>query len=171
MKIKQHTQTTIEQCIDIIEKLNNDMYIKPLDVINQSTIGQHFRHIIEFYIEFVNGYKTTTICYDDRKRNLIYENSRAEIIAEFKKLHDQIEKINLNQNIMVKSNHSVFDSNYSSLSSSSIQRELIYTLDHTVHHLAIIKIAIQTSFPQITLNNDIGVAPSTIRNNKLACAQ
>jgi hypothetical protein len=54
---------------------------------------------------------------------------------------------------------------------STIGRELIYNIEHTIHHLAIVKIALKSSIPGMHLPEHFGVAPSTIRYRQEACAQ
>ena len=45
-------------------------------------------------------------------------------------------------------------------------RELIYNIEHAVHHMAIMKIGIHEVAPYISLPADFGVAASTIRYKK-----
>jgi hypothetical protein len=57
------------------------------------------------------------------------------------------------------------------LVSSTVGRELIYNIEHTIHHLAIVKIALKAILPSLELPEHFGVAPSTIRHRQEACAQ
>ena len=170
MKIINQTSEILNQTVNLIDSLSQAEYTKPLNVLNDTSVGQHFRHIIEFYVELINGYEKNLICYDDRKRNTDFETNQNNIISKFKAINNKIKSFNLNKSITVKSNHGI-DKEGDSLSQSSVLRELIYALDHTVHHLAIIKIAIQTEYKHINLDPNLGVAPSTIKNNLKLCAQ
>jgi len=51
-----------------------------------------------------------------------------------------------------------------------LHRELQYNIEHAVHHLAIIKIGVKTLEDSFKLDDNFGIAASTIRN-KNACAQ
>ncbi|KPM32074.1 Hypothetical protein I595_1723 [Croceitalea dokdonensis DOKDO 023] len=53
---------------------------------------------------------------------------------------------------------------------STFFRELLYNIEHLVHHLAIIKIGIQSLESKVEISDDFGIAASTIRNRKL-CVQ
>lgn len=170
MKILKQTSEILTQTIDLIKLLNKSEYISPLKVLNHSSVGQHFRHIIEFYVELINGYDQQLICYDNRKRNVKFETQQDVIINEFKNIINIISTFDLNQSVQIKSNHGL-NNDDNSYCQTSILRELIYALDHTVHHLAIIKIALQSEYKNIDLDHDLGVAPSTIRNNIKLCAQ
>jgi hypothetical protein len=46
---------------------------------------------------------------------------------------------------------------------TSFNRELVYLIEHTIHHLAIIKIGLNEAFPTIEIPENFGVAYSTIR--------
>lgn len=48
---------------------------------------------------------------------------------------------------------------------STIGREVMYAFDHAVHHMAIIKIGLIENFPDKTIDVNLGIAPSTVRNN------
>lgn len=46
---------------------------------------------------------------------------------------------------------------------STLLRELLYVMDHSIHHMALIKIGINVNFPQIHLNENFGIFSSTIK--------
>ena len=48
---------------------------------------------------------------------------------------------------------------------SNAMRELIYNIEHAVHHMAIIKIGVREVAPYVTLPHDFGIAASTLRFN------
>lgn len=47
---------------------------------------------------------------------------------------------------------------------TSYRRELVYNIEHAVHHMAIMKIGIKEIAPYIALPHDFGIAASTIRH-------
>ena len=46
---------------------------------------------------------------------------------------------------------------------SNYQRELVYNIEHAVHHMAIMKIGIHEVAPYVRLSPDFGIAVSTLR--------
>ena len=48
-------------------------------------------------------------------------------------------------------------------SDSSLEREVVHNIEHVIHHLAIIKIALLAYHDEITVPQAFGVAPSTLR--------
>jgi hypothetical protein len=53
---------------------------------------------------------------------------------------------------------------------TSLERELVYNVEHAIHHMAIIRIAIEREFPSIKLDKHFGIAFSTIRFRDDLCA-
>ena len=49
---------------------------------------------------------------------------------------------------------------------SNLDRELVYNIEHAIHHMALIKIGIKEVAPQLQLPEGFGVANSTIRHKK-----
>ena len=170
MEIVSNSKHILSQLMQLITTLSKDEYTAKLDVLNQSTIGQHIRHIVEFYIELNKGYSLGIVDYDNRTRNLEFEVNQNQVIEEIQLIITTIENYNLEKELLIESNHGLSNDG-KVYSKSSSRREVVYALDHTVHHLAIIKIAIQSMYKHITLDTNIGIAPSTLRNNKKVCVQ
>ena len=49
-------------------------------------------------------------------------------------------------------------------SQSSVSRELVYLIEHSIHHYAIIAIALRNEFGHVKIPADFGVAYSTSRH-------
>jgi len=152
---------------DVIATLSAKQYAQSCNVIFDGTVGQHFRHIIEFYQSILetNG---SEICYDNRKRNLELEMNPNFAITVISRAISQIEYITSDCNIQLKGNFSETDDSAFQSINTSLERELAYAFDHAVHHLALCKIALKQM--GIAVQKDLGVAPSTLRQRNLVCA-
>ena len=138
------------------------MYQKELKIISDASVGQHFRHIIEFYTCFTEAQQTNLVCYDERNRTYLWETSIIETLAILNELKSEINSIDMNKIIQLRQNY--FGESH--LIKSTNQRELMYCFDHSVHHFALIKIAIETHFPTIKVPQNFGIASSTIAFQK-----
>ena len=47
---------------------------------------------------------------------------------------------------------------------SSFERELVYCLEHSIHHKALIKVALREYALTHLVSNSFGVAPSTLKS-------
>ena len=147
---------TINLFKEILSQLSNDCYSKPCNSLSGATIGQHTRHIIELYQCLLYGYDSGEVSYDKRKRDKQIEQD-----VDF--ASDQLQEIEKN---LVQANKAlrvtyVLDGNETCLESNYF-REVMYNLEHAIHHHALIKVAINT-FTDISLPEEFGVAPSTMQ--------
>lgn len=160
----------ISQLSLAIKQLSAEEYAKQLEILNGSSVGMHVRHILEFYTCLLNTYNSKNVSYDKRKRQLIFEVDPSSTIEEFGNIHLKLEAIEADLPLTMYSNTDT-EPNLNSTIQTTLSRELLYTLDHTIHHMALIKIAIAVNFPKVVLNDNFGVAPSTIRFRESQCAQ
>ena len=166
MQLHNAISNVFAQLIDSVDQLTNEQYMQPLSTLSNATIGQHVRHIIELFTCLENGYETGFVNYEKRKRDYTIETNK-----DFAKL--------LMHSIMAglgKPNKTLkLEAGYDELSEDVITietnylREIVYNLEHTVHHMALIRIGI-TSLAEVKLPETYGVASSTIKYRQ-ACAQ
>ncbi len=155
--------TTIEQFKYILQQLPKEQYTAPCSVLSDATIGQHTRHIIELYLCLINGYECATVSYDKRERDQRIETDIAFAIAQLEFIQANLEKPNktIQMGYELNGEENQLVSNY--------YREVMYNLEHAIHHHALIKIGIE-HFSNLELPESFGVAPSTIAYRK-ACVQ
>lgn len=161
--IFKETKHVLCQLIDGISQLDYDQYTNKGRVLYGSSIGSHTRHIIELYQQLLRGYETGVVDYDNRQRNLLIEESvdvAIEAIANIISQIDRPDKPFYMQSLYFREGK-VMESTY--------YRELLYNVEHCIHHQAIIKIA----FEELGCENvaeDFGVAKSTMAYRE-KCAQ
>lgn len=154
------------QLQQLLQSLTDEEYAKGIKLLSGATIGQHTRHIIEFFFELNTGYRSGLVNYDERKRDYETETSRECAIAKLQLAIDQLEKEDKLLSLIA-------DYEDNSISPITIitnyRRELAYNLEHTVHHMALLKIGI-SALTSIALPANFGVALSTIKYRN-ACAR
>ncbi len=148
-------KSVLLQLVETINQLNYDEYIQKIELLGNSAIGEHTRHIIELFQQLFTGYETANVNYDKRKRNLkIQQNIEyaTECIANIICCLENANKPLLLTTLY--NNHETFiESNYF--------RELMYNIEHCIHHQAIIKIGLSCVGKNVADEN-FGVAKSTI---------
>ena len=154
----------LDSLVDVLEQLPaQSSYAEPCTALSDASIGQHTRHIIELYQCLISGYDPGEINYDDRKRNTLLENDIAAAVDAIKKIQlvlqqpDKALKIHCeheDQSVCIESNY---------------YREVLYNLEHCIHHQALIKVAL-VSVKDIRIADSFGVAPSTLQYRQ-QCAQ
>jgi len=160
------TSHLFNQIEKAITALTDDEYIKPEPLLGGATIGQHVRHILEFYVALGNGYQNGLVNYDGRQRDYLLETYRHAAIDKLIELNDEIVRedraLKICTGLLTNSDETIE-------LPTSYYRELMYNLEHTVHHMALIRVGIANQ-TAIVLADDFGVAASTIKYRK-TCAQ
>jgi len=162
MQLKNTGISIFSQLTNLLEQLTVDQYIAPIDLLNGNTIGKHVRHIVEFFIILENGYKTGVINYDSRPHDTLFETNIELTLARIDELADEIKIMILEKQAILEVSY-VTDALESVKIPSTLQRELAYNIEHAIHHMAIIKIAVKTVFPMISIPPNFGIAFSTLR--------
>jgi len=164
MNGKEGTIHIANQITALLDQIDRYFYAKPLDVFNGSTLGQHFRHIVEFYhCLFLGIDNDGLIDYAGRQRNLKIEKDPVFAKQAFQQVLHAVAQLEEHKELSVKADFSSEDSNGRPVFQSSVGRELMFAYDHAIHHLAIIKIGLQSDAPQVKIDPDLGIAPSTLK--------
>lgn len=160
--MKQDIRTHASEMLDQLEEtilhfqFHPEDYQKPLDILHGNSIGKHVRHILEFFQCLMEAEICLVVDYDNRKRNLRLEAEPEfglDTILLLKSAISRAEEKNLR--LLVDYGKGKCEA------ATTFFRELVYNIEHTVHHLAIIKIAVEKHFPHMEIGEHIGVAYST----------
>jgi hypothetical protein len=156
----QYTSTKhLLELRSILDQVNEADYSRALPILDNGTLGRHVRHILEFYECLFLSDDGDTICYDDRKRNLVLEEHVAIASEYIDTIISKISGVGHNKFLFLKSRFGTEEITMN----SSLYREITYNIEHTVHHLAIIRIALSAECKYICLSNTFGYADSTIQ--------
>ena len=150
----------VQQINHVLAQLEPHEYRRQLPEFEGSTLGQHFRHILEFFQCLEQGTCSGTVDYAARERNLLYEDSPNIAAAAFETFADALPSLKVFANVEVRAE---FGEQERPAYPSTVGRELLFVYDHAIHHLAIIKIGLLCQFPHVRADRDLGVSPSTIK--------
>lgn len=129
------------------------------NLYSDSGIGCHVRHIADHFRAFESGLVTGVIDYDSRRRECELERSATLGLAELQNLREMLQYVEVSfQPVTVESEISCLQQD-SRKCESTFDRELVYLIYHTIHHVAYAALLIR----QIGLSPDasIGNAPAT----------
>jgi hypothetical protein len=156
----------LAQLSESISMLSDNEYCQKSLLLNGSTVGGHTRHVIELFQCLINGYKDGTINYEHRKRDIEIESNKNFACNLLDSIANELQLPN--KPLHLHGFYSENDTEACSVS-TNFYRELIYNLEHTIHHMALIRVAIN-EVSNITLPENFGVASATMQYKKL-CAQ
>ncbi len=147
-----------------LHQLSPTAYCKILPLLFNSNIGQHSRHFIEFFqcLLIQSKNEDGVINYDLRKRNKRIEQEPQYAIETIDQIIEALPNCISNCNLQLETAYDP-NTNDTLRVSTCFDRELLYNIEHTIHHLAIIKIGLQLVMPSIELPSHFGFAPSTVK--------
>jgi len=164
MSCSNSSKYIFNQINEILNLLDESHYSEPLTIFNGSTLGQHFRHILDFYSCVVKGGIHGEVNYAMRDRSVSIESNIKLAQDHFKELQSQIDTLSDDQVLAVVTDFHEDTVSQHDIVKSTIGRELMYAYDHAIHHLAMIKIGIRDNYHHLNIDQSMGVASSTIKH-------
>ncbi len=147
-----------------LEQVTYFDYKQPLELLFGSSVGQHTRHILDgFTCLFQQTQNSSCVNYELRKRDEILESNTRAAIAFIEDVISKLSKVEEEDQFLTLVVNYNTNENVSHFVNSTFQRELAHNIEHAIHHMAIIKIALRHSFTYVELPDHFGVAPSTLR--------
>jgi DinB family protein len=128
-----------------------------------SSMGAHYRHVLDHFICLAEGLRDGHVDYDRRERNPKLENSVEDarfvtesLLQEFRAL----DSATLNRGCTVAYAVGYREAEAQSVP-SNVAREVMFCVGHAIHHYAIIKMVAEQM--GVRLMPNFGIAPSTIK--------
>lgn len=153
----------LHQGESLLNSLTNGEYTRKLPAAFGSTIGGHYRHCLDHFQSLLQGLDADEINYDHRDRNPRIENDRNFALAETQRILRGFASIStpyLECPINVRSKVN-YELDAAPLIGSTVGRELMYAVAHTIHHYALI--AVMGGMLEVAIPAGFGVAPSTLQ--------
>jgi hypothetical protein len=166
MQLHTIVQDLFEQLNLAIRAITPAQYSNPLPVLSNASIGQHCRHIIEMFQCLEKGYSTGLVNYEERPRALAIEQDPTYASSLLETILGEIQKAD--KPVLIEGMYHP-QQDQSMQFQSSYHREILYNLEHAIHHMALIRIGL-SHFESVQLSPSFGVAPATLKNQQ-ACAQ
>ena len=165
--MEKYCKQNLEEIKALLSQLSNKKYTHNAQLLSGATIGQHVRHILEFYQSVLNGIDSKIINYDKRKRNVLIESDR-EIAIQIIDFICSILAIDMADESLVLIGNFGSSRGEENHVKTSLYRELAYCLEHSIHHQALIKVGLLELNSLSYIDQTFGWAPATIRYKKYA---
>jgi uncharacterized damage-inducible protein DinB len=168
MNLSSACSHTLSQLADLVNQIEQHDFVKPSDALGNSTIGQHLRHTLEFFICFESGFESGLINYDKRAHDKLIESDTFIALSTINRIADFVNTLK-ERSLRLEVGYDLHSEDYITINTTAT-RELVYNIEHAVHHMAIMKIGIREVAPYITLPSDFGIAASTVRHKEKTVA-
>ena len=155
---------SLRQGEQLISSISDEHYRRKLPVAFNASIGGHYRHCLDHFRILLEAVNSNEVNYDHRERGTLVESDRFAALNATRELLEGYEK--LEAGVVRRSVEVICKTSYetqsSQVSSSSVGREIMYSVAHAVHHYALI--GIMGGMMGLTLPPGFGVAPSTLKH-------
>ncbi|HHN75482.1 MAG TPA: hypothetical protein ENK10_09665 [Acidobacteria bacterium] len=156
----------LQQGRELLAGLSTELYSRCVLTGASGSVGGQFRHCIDYYHCLLRGAASARIDYDRRERNPALEQDPAaarEALADLERRLAEIDGDLACRVVEVKADRfGVGAAARSEWVGSTLERELLFLLSHTVHHFALIGLMLrQLGAP---VDPTFGVAPSTLEH-------
>jgi len=151
----------LQEGAKLLSVLKINQYTEGFKPAFQSTIGAHFRHVLEHYKCFFKQVESGRFCYDERERDSTLEcdvDYAEKTITQLINLFEGFDKSQFDNP------YTIDDEQSQGAVVTTLQRELLFLQSHTVHHYAIIG-AMTRAFGNQPAD-DFGVAIATRTHQK-----
>ena len=162
MQLQQAVNNVFVLLSETIRQLTPSQYVQQCGNLGNNTIGQHVRHVIELFQCLEDGYPDQHVNYEKRKRDIRIETDKELALQLLHEVYSRLDKPDKDL---------VLHASYDELSEEWIEiptnyfREVAYNLEHTIHHMALIRVGI-SEISDILLPDEFGVASSTVKHRK-----
>lgn len=165
MQFRRMIRNVLGQLSFSLEQLSESEYTRQSKSLFNASIGQHVRHVIELFSCLFNGYESGEVNYEKRKRDTRIETDKELALEMIDMICNGLEKPDKDLRLHVNYDE---DSVNTTTVVTNYHRELIYNLEHTVHHMALIRVGLN-EVSTVEVPDGFGVATSTIKYRR-SCA-
>jgi uncharacterized damage-inducible protein DinB len=135
----------------------------------RSSVGSHVRHCLDHVEAWVRAAESGELDYDHRERGTLLERDRAVALETVRRLHQEVRAVPaeaLHRALRLSAQLSPGGPSYQA--ASSVMRELMFVVSHTIHHNALIAVMLRTL--GASAPDHFGYAPSTLTHLRKAQA-
>ena len=151
----------LDQLAEQLSRLRVDQFSTKLSVFNGSSVGDHARHVIEFYDCLLAGLETGEVNYDARQRDLQIAQNRDYALRIIEKIVEKLGNRTSSPRSLTLTAR--FGEEVECCIPTSFEREEVYLIEHSIHHFALIRIGIQENWPEMEVISGFGFAHSTLQ--------
>jgi hypothetical protein len=161
----------LQQGFVFLNRVGDEPYARPLGGELETSLGAHYRHVLDHFLCLSEGLRTGQVNYDQRRRNPQIESSVlcARLVTEG--LIDELG--GLSHEILRSECTVTYSVGYGETEAeavrSNLAREVMFCVGHAIHHYAILRLL--CARVGVKLPYGFGVAPSTLKHLETETAE
>jgi hypothetical protein len=160
------TENVLETNRKYLQKISNAVYTEKNSILNEQSIGYHTRHVLEHLLCLLDQNSSGVINYDLRRRNAIIEEDTTQALEIIDQLLHDLPTVTFDNDLMIEVSFADNPDDYFYVK-SSFERELIYNLEHTIHHNSLIMQVLNEKDSAVSMPDAFDVKPLIRRHHQL----
>lgn len=160
-------QTISEDVLSTLDGLLNQLsatdFSQPLPMLSGATLGKHVRHILECYQCLAASLADGQLNYDARPRDARLETDLVYARAVLQDLKTAFQSAPATRALRLRQEYTPGEP---LLVDTNLGRELLYNIEHAIHHMALLRIGVLSACPEVRLPAHFGVAYATLRHQQ-----
>jgi hypothetical protein len=162
MEITKACAKILYQLTAVITEIEEHDYTRSSEILSGSTIGQHIRHTLEFFVCLEAGFEKGIVNYDKRAHDKQIEVDKLMALKALERISTFVQHLDFSKPLQLEVGYDPMKEEFATVETNAL-RELVYNIEHAVHHMALIKIGIRENAAYVNLPVDFGIAASTKR--------
>jgi len=155
---------TLQQGEMLLTEISDETYTRRVPIAFNASIGGHYRHCLDHFRSLLDSAIEGDLNYDHRERDTLIEKDRFAALNATRELLEGYECLDpafLMRPLVVTCKTS-YVTDGSQVSASTVDREIMYSVAHAVHHYALI--GVMGGIIGLQMPPGFGVAPSTLKH-------
>src|SRR5688572_7446153 len=107
MKLITACRDILDQLRGMLTQIRNEDYSRGSVALSGSSIGQHLRHTLEFFVCLEKGYEKGTINYDKRSHDKILETDKSIALITIDRVYSFLQQADLEKNLHLEVNYNI----------------------------------------------------------------
>ena len=157
-----HCKNDLYALRNLVSNLTQEQYVYVSNCLEGGSLGQHLRHVLEFYTCLLKGREQGKINYDTRQRDLRISNDHSFALQRMDEIIDLLGEGAADCPLLLEGQFGLEETSQMA-TPTSFQRELIYCLEHSIHHQALMRVVLKEMGLVHLADKHFGVASSTVR--------
>ncbi len=160
------TENILEENRQYLREIDEQLYAAKKPVLSNHSIGYHTRHVLEHLQCLIDQSTSGVINYDLRRRKPEAEESTAAALEAIEQLLHDLHTVTLEEELMVEISLDENVEDYFYVK-TSFERELLYNLEHIIHHNSLIRQVLSEKDPKFAVPSPDGLQSLKNRHHQL----
>src|SRR4051812_15032855 len=131
-QLSQACLTILSQLENALNQISDRDFSKPSQVLSNSTMGQHLRHTLEFFICLESGFEKGIVNYDKRAHDKLIESDKFIALSSIQRIKEFVLSRSQDQPLKLEVGYEKHSEECVTIETNYF-RELTYNIEHAVH--------------------------------------